>query len=65
MIKHKILENFLDVDEFTKLININYGSAPFDGIKVFNNSFDREGNTKCSLIKKKPLIELEGLSIFS
>ena len=64
MLKHKILENFLDVDEFTKLININYGNVPFNGINVFNNSVDREGDTK-SLIIKKPLIELEGLLIFA
>ena len=58
MIKHKILENFLDVDEFTKLISINYGDVPIDGIKVFNNIVDREANTKSSIIEEKLLKKL-------
>ena len=40
MIKHKIFENFLNIEDFNKLIKIDYGAVPDDGIKVFNNSID-------------------------
>ena len=52
MIKHKIFENFLNIEDFNKLIKIDYGAVPDDGIKVFNNSIDSNGNVKNSIIEK-------------
>ena len=58
MIKHKIFENFLNIEDFNKLIKIDYGAVPDDGIKVFNNSIDSNGNVKNSIIEKNLLLQL-------
>ena len=47
---------------FNKLIKkkkeIDYGAVPDDGIKVFNNSIDSNGNVKNSIIEKNLLLQL-------
>ena len=58
MIKHKILENFLDPNNFNDLISIKYGDVPVNGIKVYNNSIDQKGNFKSSIINEKLLKKL-------
>ena len=54
----KIIDNFLSKDDFNELSNLEVKETKCDNIDVYNNSIDKNGLIKASVIKNTTINRL-------
>lgn len=58
MVNIKIIDNFLNKDDFNELCSLNIKNVKSNCVDVYNNSIDKNGSIKGSLIKESTIKRL-------